>query len=207
MITDLNSLIRLTKAQIKPTAEMLARAFQDDPLFAYFISDALDRKNKLHHIFERLIRYGVLYGEVYAISPNLEGVAMWFPPGRAEMTMWRTIRCGGFSLYFKVGRKVVSKVLGFFNYAFKVHNRHAPFPHWYWGIIGVDPKFQGRGYASALIKPMLARIDQKHLPCYLETNNERNVPIFQHYGFEVVEVGTIPGTSVSNWAMLREKSC
>jgi len=167
MVADLNKLVRLTKSQIKPAAEMVARAFQDDPLFAYFISDALERKNKLHHLFERLIRYGVLYGEVYAISPNLEG---------------------------------------FFNYAFEVHNRHAPFPHWYGGLIGVDPKFQGRGYASALMKPILARIDQEHLPCYIETENKKNVSIFQKYGFEVVEVDTIPGTNINNWAMLREKS-
>jgi len=206
MATDSTNLVRLTKAQIKPAAEMLARAFQDDPLFAYFLADALERKNKLHHLFECLIRYGVLYGEVYAISPNLEGVTVWFPPGRADMTMWRTIRCGGFSLYFKVGRKVVSRVLGFFNYAFKVHNRHAPFPHWYGGLIGVDPKFQGRGYASALMKPILARIDQEHLPCYIETENEKNVSIFQNYGFKVVEVDTIPGTDVNNWAMLRMES-
>jgi len=206
MVTDLNNLVRLTKSQIKPTSEMFARAFQDDPLFAYFIPDAFERKNKLHCLFECLVRYGVLYGEGYAISPDLEGVAMWFPSEQAEMTLWRIIRCGGFSLYFKVGRKVVSRVLAFFNYAFMVHNRQAPFPHWYLALIGVDPKFQGRGYASALIKPMLARIDQENLPCYLETENEKNVSTFQHYGFKVVESDTIPSSDVNNWAMLREKS-
>jgi len=198
VVSGLNNLVLLTKSQIKPASKMLARALQDDPLFAYFIPDDFKRKSKLHCILECLIRYGVLYGEVYAISPNLEGVAMWFPPGRAEMTLWRTIRCGGFFLYFKVGRKVLSRVLGFFNYAFKVHSRHAPFPHWYGGLIGVDPKFQGRGYASTLIKPMLARIDQEHLPCYIETENEKNVSIFQHYGFKVIELDTIPGSSVNN---------
>jgi len=76
--------------------------------------------------------------------------------------------------------------------------------HWYLMVIGVDPMYQGRGYASALIKPTLAQIDREHLPCYLETNNERNVPIFEHYGFKVVEAGIIPGTNVSHWAMLRE---
>ena len=205
MVTDLNNL-RLTKSQIKPVGEMLARAFQDDPLFAYFIPDAFERKNKLHCIFECLIRYGVLYGEFYAISSDLEGAAIWFPSEQAKMTLWRVIRCGALSLYFKVGRKVVSRVLAFFNYAFMVHNRHAPFPHRYLGVIGVDPKFHGKGYASALIKPMLTRIDQEHLPCYLETENEKNVAIFQHYGFKVVESDNIPGSDVNNWAMLREKS-
>ena len=204
MVTDLNNLVRLTKSQIKPAGEMFARAFQDDLLYVYFIPDAFERKNKLHYIFECLIRYGVFYGEVYAISPNLEGVAMWLP-SKAEMTVWRMIRSGVVSLYFKVGKKVVSSMLAFLKYAFKVHNRHAHFPHWYLALIGVDPMFQGRDYASALIKAMLARIDQEHLPCFLETENEKNVSIFQHYGFKVVEVDTIPGTDINHWAMLREK--
>lgn len=207
MVTDLNNLVRLTKSQIKTAGEMFARAFQDYPLATYFIPDAFERKNKSHYPFECLIHYGVLYGEVYATSPNLEGVVVWLPSEKAEMTLWGMIRCGGLSLYFKVGRKVVSRVLAFFEYASKVHNRHAPFPHWYLTFMAVDPVFQGRGYASALIKPMLARIDQEHLHCYLEPQNEKNVPIYQHYGFKVVEVDTIPGTDVKNWAMLREKSC
>ncbi len=206
MATDSSDPVRLTKAQIKPAAAMLARAFQDDPLFVYFLPDALERKEKLHHIFEVFIRYGILYGEVYATSPNLEGVTIWFPPGHAEMTLWRTIRCGGLSLVFKVGRKVVSMVLGFFDYAFEVHSRHAPFPHWYGAVLGVDPKFQGRGYMSALMKPILARIDQEQLPCYLETNSDRNLRIHEHYGFKVVEKCTVPGTDVTLWAMLRKKS-
>jgi len=206
MATDSTNPIRLTKAQIKPAAKVLAHAFQDDPLFAYFLPDTLERKDKLHHVFECLTRYGILYGEAYATSPNLEGVTVWFPPGRAEMTLWRTIRCGALSLYFKVGRKVVSRVLSFFDYAFQVHSRHAPFPHWYGGILGVDPRFQGRGYMSALMKPILARIDQEHLPCYIETNNEENLPIHKHYGFEVVEVSTVPGSDVTHWAMLRRES-
>jgi GNAT superfamily N-acetyltransferase len=206
MAADSTGPVRLTKAQIKPTAVMLARAFQDDPLFAYFLPDAVKRKEKLHHIFEVFIRYGVLYGEAYATSPNLEGATVWFPPGRAEMTLWRTIRCGGLFLYFKVGRKVMSRVLGFFDYAFKVHGRHAPFPHWYGAVLGVDPEFQGKGYMSALMKPILARIDQEHLPCYLETNSETNLPIHEHYGFEVVEICTVPKSDVTLWAMLRKKS-
>lgn len=206
MATDLSNLVGLTKAQTKPVGKTLARAFQDDPAFAYIEPDAIKRRDKLPHMFECFIRYGALYGEVYATSPNLEGVVIWLPSEKAERTLWRMIRIGALSLYFKVGRKIVSRALGYLDYAFEVHKRHTPFPHWHLALIGIDPAFQGRGYASALIKPMLARIDQEHLPCYLETNNEKNVPIYEHFGFKVVEVDTILGSDVNHWAMLREKS-
>jgi len=205
MIADLSSLVRLTKAQIKPAAEMLARALQNDPACTYCIPNTTERKNKSHILFENMVRFGVLYGEVYATSHNLEGVVSWVPSDKADLTIWRIIRSGYFSILFRLGRKNVSRIMSYGDYASLMHKRHAPFRHWYLMIIGVDPMYQGRGYASALMKPMLARIDNEQMPCYVETNNERNVPIFQHYGFRIAEVG-IPGTNVNHWAMLREKS-
>jgi len=51
---------------------------------------------------------------------------------------------------------------------------------------------------------MFARIDEEGLPCYLETLNEANVPLYEHFGFRVLEKSIIPETKLTNWAMLRE---
>ena len=206
MVADLNNLVRLKGSQIKPAAEMLARAFQDDPLFGYFFPDASERKGKLPYIFKFLIRYGVCYGEVCATSPNLEGVAVWLPSEKADMALWRVIRSGGLSLLFKLGIKSILRQMSATDYMFSIRKRHTPFRHWFLQSIGVDPMFQGKGYASTLLKTMFARMDKEHLPCYLETQSEKNVSIYQHYGFKVVEEVTITGTEISHWAMLREKS-
>ncbi len=205
---DLEDLVRLAEDQVKPAAEALARAFQDDPLMAHFIPDASRRKSLLPRWYRMVTRNGVLYGEVYATSASLEGVAAWFPPGKAKITSWRMIRVGGLSLvYFYLRtRDVVSRVMSYLEYTSELQERHAPFPHWYLFPIGVDPIFQGKGYGSRLLRPMLVRIDQENLPCYLETDTERSVSIYQHYGFEVVERGIVPGSEVSHWAMLREPS-
>ena len=205
-MTHLENLVCLEKAQIKPSAEMFARALQDDLFITYLIPNSTERKNKSHILFEGMVRYGVLYGEVYATSSDLEGVASWVPSEKADFTMRRMIRSGCLSILSRLGRKTVSRAMTYADYASSMHKRYAPFRHWYLMVIGVDPLYQGRGYASALIKPMLARIDQERLPCYLDSQNEKNVPIYQHYGFEVVEEGTIPETNTTIWAMLREKS-
>jgi hypothetical protein len=52
---------------------------------------------------------------------------------------------------------------------------------------------------------MFARIDREGLPCYLETENEKNLPMYQRYGFRVLEESQLPGTETASWAMLREK--
>jgi len=87
-----------------------------------------------------------------------------------------------------------------------VHKRLAPFKHWFLQTIGVDPQFQGKGYAGKLIRAMLGRIDKEDLPCYLETLDEKNVWLYEHFGFRVIEKSAIPRTDITVWAMLREKS-
>jgi len=206
MITGLDKLVRLQKPQVKPAGEMSARAFQDYPLYNYLMPDASERRNRLHYLLEFLIRYGVLYGEAYATSPGLEGVAVWLPPEKSRMTLWRAIRSGGFSIIFKLGMKFISRQWGINDYMSSVHEHRAPFPHWYLFVLAVDPVLQGKGYAGNLLRAMLARIDEEHLPCYVETEREENVSMYQHYGFKVVEEGIIPGTEIGLWAMLRESS-
>ena len=202
-IGDLNNLARLEKSQVKPAAEMLARVFQDEPVYVYFVPDESQRKNKLHYHFALRLRHALSCGEVYAVSPNLEGIAMWFPPRYAKLTPWAIIRSGGLSVRFNLGKESVSRQMYINDYFHSIHMRHAPFPHWYLSSVGVDSMFQGKGYASTLLKPMLARIDEEHLPCYLETQREQNVSLYQHYGFEVVEEAVATGTEITNWAMLR----
>jgi len=85
-----------------------------------------------------------------------------------------------------------------------MHKRHAPFKHWFFLIIGVAPQLQGRGYSSKLTRPMLDRMDQQGLPCYTETMDERNVGLYEHFGFRVMEQLAIPDTDLTTWAMLRD---
>jgi ribosomal protein S18 acetylase RimI-like enzyme len=87
-----------------------------------------------------------------------------------------------------------------------VHDRLAPFNHWFLQCIGVDHKLQGRGYASSLLRPILKRIEEEGLPCYLDTLEKQNVQLYEHFGFKVVEESKVPGTNLTNWAMLRGMS-
>ena len=206
MTADSDGLVRLERSQLKPAAEVLARAFYDDPLFAYYFSDASQRKNMSPRLFQFWLRYAVAYGEIYAISPDLEGVAVWLPSEKANQTLWRRIICGSFFLYFKLSRELMAKRRPVIEFVSLIHKLRAPFRHWYLEFIGVKPELQGKGYAGTLLRAMFARLDKEHLPCYLETQNPDNVPIYQHYGFEVVEEAVIPGTGLRHFAMLREKA-
>ncbi|WP_298669676.1 N-acetyltransferase [uncultured Methanofollis sp.] len=204
MSTGSGDLLRLKKDQIGPAAEMLARAFGQDPKMDYFAPDEEKRLEIARHHFEFLLRYGLIYGEVYTTSPHLEGVAVWLPAKKVEITLWRALRAGLFRFRKGVGKDALERILSFSEYVDSLHRRHMPGPHHYLFFIGVDPTHQGKGYASRLIRPMLDRLQREGLPSYLVTQNEQNVALYEHYGFRVIEKSLVPGTEVGNWAMVWE---
>jgi GNAT superfamily N-acetyltransferase len=129
---------------------------------------------------------------------------MWLASDRIERTFWRNLRCGGLTFLLQRIRRDQRRQTAFHEHSNAVHKRCAPFPHIYLQLLGVDPAHQGKGYSSLLLRPMFERIDRDGLPCFLETHAEKNVGIYEHLGFRVVEEGVIPGSSVTSWAMLRD---
>jgi ribosomal protein S18 acetylase RimI-like enzyme len=72
---------------------------------------------------------------------------------------------------------------------------HPEEPHWYLPLIGTDPTQQGRGHGSALLRHALAICDADRVPAYLEATCQRNVTLYQRYGFEVtgaIQSGSSP---------------
>ena len=200
-----NQVIRLTETHVKLATETLAQSLNKYPLFTTFIPNIAERKAKLPIIFEFMIRFGIRYGEVYTTSPNFEAVAIWFPSENVEWTALKMIRVGGFALIYNYLRNlsVMSKLMTYNDYAFEIHNRQASFPHWYLALLGTKPNCQGQGFARKLLQYMFTRIDKENMPAYLETHDRENIPIYQHFGFQIVEEDTVSNTDVYHYAMLR----
>lgn len=45
--------------------------------------------------------------------------------------------------------------------------------------------------------------DRENIVCYLETNKQSNVSLYQHFEFQLSEQGLIPGSNVMHYAMAR----
>lgn len=69
-------------------------------------------------------------------------------------------------------------------------------------MIGVDPRAQGTGLGSALLRHALEQCDAQHLPAYLESSNPKNNPLYERHGFEVL-AELQSGDSPPIWPMLR----
>ena len=85
-----------------------------------------------------------------------------------------------------------------------VESRHPKAPHYYLGGLGTDPEWQGKGLASAVLSPVLEICDREKLPAYLESSKENNVAFYRRHGFEVIDVLSVPDSTVRLWLMWRE---
>jgi len=197
-------LIRLARNQVGPASEVLTRAFFNDSKLTYILPDEAERGDRGRHLFGFELRYGLRYGRVYATSPRLEGLAVWLPSGKSEITSWRAFRSGGMSLQKGLGKENMGRLLAFSDLVDKYHTKHAPDPHCYLFFLGVDPAFQGKGWASRLMMPVLLEMERKKISCYLNTQNERNIPLYEHFGFQVIEQVTLPGTGIIHTGMIRK---
>ena len=204
MPTDMTGLISISKAEAKQGAEVLARAFFNYPLLKYFYPDNLKREKITYYFVASSVFSATRYGEVYTTSINMEGVAVWVLSDRYPRSMMDSIRSIPLSISYGLFRHGVYKMKAVGDHIDSVKERLAPPRHMFLQTLGVDPQHQGKGYAGKLMKPMLARLDEDKVPCYLETLDEKNVGLYEHFGFKLIDESVIPGTPLTSWAMLRE---
>src|SRR5688500_12181309 len=140
-------------ADYGPLAEVLARAFYDDPVTSWFYPDATRRMGHSRRFFEIRLRQLAVPGLIYT-TPERSGAAMWAPPGKGREALRQ-------SLMQPPMLPVLLQRIGTATRAARVIERHHPAtPHFYLSVVGTDPEQQGGGIGSALLYPVLQRCDE-----------------------------------------------
>jgi len=183
-------------------AAMLARAFHDDPLMRYAIPDPDERARLLPPLYERMIRFGMLAGEVHATVSTPEGVAIWMPPN-AKWTRENMEASGMHEIPHLIGDDAYQRYREVVGREWQARLREIPGPGWYLFILGVEPRVQRRGLGGALMRPILERADTEQLVCYLETENERNVAFYLKHGFDLIVSEKAGASGVRFWTFSR----
>jgi ribosomal protein S18 acetylase RimI-like enzyme len=206
----LKGLYLIQRNDINKATMVLTRAFQEDPLIRLIYPNSEERMKYTPFLWRYLIKDGLKCGMVYSPTNKIEGVAKWLPPGKEHMGIWRSLRSGALSMGWAMSRqkderkRSTREIQQLTDFILKKHKEIMKEPHWYLANIGVDPKYQGKGYGSTLIKPMLEYIEKKGYPVYLETNFQGNIGLYEHLGFEVIDEMKIPETEIINWGMIRK---
>jgi len=172
-------------------------------MWSRIFPEALKREQSLRRMWVALIKYCLLYGEVYT-TPAVKAVACWLSPGNTRTTFWRMLRSGMIPVVMRFRRDTRKRFLDLVSYLDERHKRLMTGPHWYLWALAVEPTYQGQGIGGRLIEPVLTRADERGVPCYLETQLERNVAFYKRRGFEIVWQGEVPQRELMLWTMIRE---
>jgi ribosomal protein S18 acetylase RimI-like enzyme len=200
----------LKTSDIEKAKVVLSEAFISDPFFAYMLENRHDDVRILNAVHAFTLSYGIKYGEAYSPSQQIEGAAIWLTPGSTNITIGKLLVSGALKLLGilpKGGKDILSlakRAMSYMKYSDGLHAQYAPDPHWYLFEIGIGDEHRGKGCASKLLNPIMERCDHDQVPCYLETNNSKNVDLYEHFGFVVKDKGLLPGSDLTHWAMLRE---
>jgi GNAT superfamily N-acetyltransferase len=200
----LKDLIRIDNNLIPAAAASSARAFENDPYTVYVIPDKKKRAN-LKFAFQFYMRFALYEGaEGYTTSPECEGVAVWSNPETKRHSLSSFLYSGNPFLPLRCGFRYILTEMRVNSFCEKIKKMYAPQSHLYLALLAVDPVHQKKGIARALVSPVLEKCDREGLPCYLETQNEKNVSMYNHFGFEKFYEGIFPGTPSPLFAMLRK---
>ncbi|MEU7043108.1 GNAT family N-acetyltransferase [Streptomyces varsoviensis] len=186
---------RATIDDARLVSRALTAAFDDDPMMRWFFPDDAAREEGLGRYFS------TIFTRQYALHGVCErtdaAAAFWVPPEGQEKAVpdAETVQ----ELETILGERAP-----LFRDAVKAAAGHSPAePHWYLAVIGADPAAQGQGHGSALLRSGLAQADAAGLPAYLESSKPDNLPVYEHFGFEVREEVRLPGGGPQLWIMRR----
>lgn len=197
--------VKLKRSQIDAASEVLAQAFNNDPMFSYFaLEDEPPRLDLINWVAKTILRYSQRYNYIYTMQQDLKGVAVWLPPGKYPLNDLRFLLSGLYRIPPKLRFDRFRQLIAVHSQLEEYHQQDLPEKHWYLFMLGVAPAYQSQGIGKLLLQPILKQADQEKLPCYLETSTEKAVRFYQKQGFQVLRSGTFPETNLQYWTLKRE---
>ena len=198
-----SNIVFLKSSEINRASEILARAFNEDPMFRYLMPEVEQARVKTLKWFLQMgLRNCQKHNHIYTTS-DLQGVAAWIPPGKSEMNIWQTVSML-FALFRKFGWRRLGRCWSLFSTLIERENYEMTESYWTLSLLGVAPTHQRQGIGSLLLQPVLEQADREGLPCYLATFTEQAIAFYQKHGFVVLWQGELSGGSPYIWTMKRE---
>ncbi|MER5869783.1 GNAT family N-acetyltransferase [Streptomyces sp. NPDC002044] len=185
-------------------AGVLARAFADDPVMAWMLPDPSGRELGLSRFFTLLQRQQRPRAGGVRVAATARGqllaAALWSGPGRWKPSAVREL--AALPHYARVfGMDGLRRAADVEN---SLQEAHPEAPHWYLTSLGTDPRVQGAGAGSALVREQTAHCDRLGLPAYLESSKASNVPFYERFAFRVTREIRLPDGGPTLWAMWRD---
>lgn len=174
-----------TSADVTALGSLLAQAFVEDP-FARWILDGRG-PSALETLYRAVVGVNLPHRRVFT-NESQTAVAVWRPPSKTRLgireelaLLAATVRTIGIPRFLRLLPQFLT-----------IERRHPKGAYAQLVVLGVAENARGRGLASELLRSVLAECDVESTPVYLETSNDRNLPLYARHGFEVIDALSLP---------------
>jgi ribosomal protein S18 acetylase RimI-like enzyme len=185
-------------SDLDESVECLAAAFAQDPITGFLLRSGPGYRERVTRFFSLLMRARIALGMPVVVARSVEGIhgaAMGYATAHPE---WPADLSEEWTRFEKSIPGMADRMAIYDDIAAKFKPSA---PHYYLGVIGIDPKLHGRGFGKQLLNSFcaLSANDELSGGVYLETAQESNVGFYERFGF--VEVGRGSLGSATLWCM------
>lgn len=200
-IEDFSQFTAMTKENKNRFVDCLANSFLGYSQTNWSMAgiDGLASEKQLHYLWQATLSSQKQNSYILADSPEVHGVLIVSKIKDSGTKTFPFLFNGGLKLFSSIPR-----LLSYESYVKKVQSGYVNPDTWYIFVFGVEKAFQGKNIASRLMKPFLNFLDRTKSECFLETHDQKNVPVYGHYGFSLVDTSPVPDSKLTHFAMLRK---
>lgn len=192
-----SSIQRLQLNEAGLIGKIIAEGFSDDPVNQW----AFNGTAAMRPVFTSMAKHLYLPRGFGHKTRDSSAGTMWLNPNTAKEYGLTAMVKMAMSIARYGGPKAIANTLRLDSF---LNQKRPAEPHYYLFAISVHPKLQGKGIGGKLMRAALERVDQSHMPAYLENSKENNLGFYQSHGFVVTEKVKPTRHCPPLWLMWRE---
>lgn len=192
------NITRATLSDVDETVSCLAAAFAEDPITGFLLRTGSGYRERVMKFFSLLMRARIALDMPVLLARGTEGIqgaAMGYSTLHRE---WPGDLAKEWDRFEQATDGLTDSIAVYDGMADK--GKPAA-PHYYLGVIGVDPRMHGRGIGMLLLKSFCSQSASDPLSdgVYLETANASNVGFYERAGFAQTCRGPLGSSTL--WCM------
>lgn len=188
---------QLDNKTLKYFADMAARSYINDPVYAYAAKSLTKRERFIYHFMLERLSTSNREGDIIYIDEKNRGICVW-RDAHNEYTAGDFLLCPSWLFLAASAYNTAKALMAYDHLEAKVFEKNTLLI----SPVFVDPEYQGQGVATKLIQKGIDEFVPKGYKLGLEAQNPDNVLFYEKLGFSVIKHDYWKREKIHNYYMV-----